>query len=1483
MTMEQLDAAAAAHSLNQTHANLTQTFTAEVAQINKLIAAYTSAAGAARNFSMNNPGMMMPGRGVRKLASGIVSVPGPKGAGDVVPAMLSPGESVIPADMTKKYAGLIQGMVADNIPGYQNSNISFGGRNFSVSARGQVSIQRMIDETKSLSSVIENIDDLILNALINAENELTAKGKVRVKSLQDQLKTIAGGAIPLAKTTEVAQGGFKGNAGIVAAHGTPGRMLPVSQAQELGRQLGSGAVASQLMNTGKDVKMLSNLTFPMPAAFNKGELTGKESARFVGQNRSRFTSMIAKQNNLDPNDPGLLAFGTSIGKALKQVGNNVVSERDFENIIATGIENMLEGAAKTALIKSRDTFSTAQLSGVSGREGHGGIQRVALPASAAGQTINGLQLGSQSYRQQDISQHNIQADKFVIETIKKRTKNFGSSMVVAVEEGLRETLQAASPSRKMKKIGQDAGQGLILGAQEYVDDAKRVGQQLGGGMVQTASGLIIPGGAIGGGAKPTTPGVNLNDIAIKARLNRDALLAIQAQKQTAAMNQRMNTLNKAFMSGTFALSALSGVASMAGGNLGKFSQILFTITGPLFALSSIIQLLTDEKIVNTLKKIGLLRFGVAAIGIGAFIVATNLLNKAREKERIAMYGLADAITTTKEKTKVLGDFFGTVATPRAGSQTEFSAIQAKPNERSKIQDLKKTEGFQKEYKDGIEGLKQATESGALLALQTLAIDLRGQGYAKESIDIIIKALAEEAGKSKVALKFAQLDLSKEEGRNSAIKLVDDIGNNFITGVGKIQTKIDRFYGNIYTEITDAQKKQIILSGQELGNVLSGITGQFQSGIIGATEYNKIMNVLSNQLVGVANSGILIDAAIKSVNSDMGAFATSLNNPIDKMLLFRATLLGVTDLLPEFQKLKYGFEFEKDAARKTIEERLKQEEKFLADAAKRLRDSLNGKGEPNALQKMITEIENQTKAFNILIKKRVEYKQALELSNNAEVANLLILAEKNGTLPKTIALIEKLTLATKANAAAELKALPAVDKKLLELDYLKKQVDLREAIIDAQFAPQIKKENDALGIQEQKLEGINKQIEDVRKKQIQPIQDVIDSNNYALQVIALQEDAINEKYDKEIKNLDKIEKANQNIANIQKQRMSIADALTRGDISAAAQAVQDARAENAQSALTGQRDTLTRVRDESIAALGRVAIEKTNKVLQLEIATIERNQLTILESQKTTIENTIAGHNANLKALNIQVDQLKQSHKYGNLTRLEIESLEGLILKAQAAGIKFTDQLLAQAEAAERLAKALGTKQAQGRSFEELQAGLKAGTISQSSITEQERATALTGIKATIAKINSQIAPQMAKLKTVTQNRMFGGPILSKGKGGMGAVKSMAFGGRAIGSDSVPAMLTPGEFVMNKAASKAYGPLLERINESKYPGMLSGGGMTQIPVTNISTSMNDNSTAVYNYNLGFSINGANGSAKDIANAVMREIKNVDSQRIRGQRR
>ncbi len=119
MTQQQLEAAAVAASLDQVHSKLRQTFTSEAAAINALTAAYERAILKQAAFA-GTP--MAVGRGARspkKLASGIVSVPGPKGAGDIVPAMLSPGEAVIPAEKAQKYRGFIEALIYGNIPGFK--------------------------------------------------------------------------------------------------------------------------------------------------------------------------------------------------------------------------------------------------------------------------------------------------------------------------------------------------------------------------------------------------------------------------------------------------------------------------------------------------------------------------------------------------------------------------------------------------------------------------------------------------------------------------------------------------------------------------------------------------------------------------------------------------------------------------------------------------------------------------------------------------------------------------------------------------------------------------------------------------------------------------------------------------------------------------------------------------------------------------------------------------------------------------------------------------------------------------------------------------------------------------------------------------------------------------------------------------------------------------------------------------------------------
>jgi TP901 family phage tail tape measure protein len=138
MTQEQLQAQAVAASLNQIHQKLIQTFTSETAAVNSLTAAYRRSLAAQGAMS---GGVIGRTRVPKKYASGVLSVPGPKGAGDVVPAMLSPGEAVIPARQSRKYSGIISSLIADNVPGFRVGRNPFA----SMLGRSRVAV-RMKDK-----------------------------------------------------------------------------------------------------------------------------------------------------------------------------------------------------------------------------------------------------------------------------------------------------------------------------------------------------------------------------------------------------------------------------------------------------------------------------------------------------------------------------------------------------------------------------------------------------------------------------------------------------------------------------------------------------------------------------------------------------------------------------------------------------------------------------------------------------------------------------------------------------------------------------------------------------------------------------------------------------------------------------------------------------------------------------------------------------------------------------------------------------------------------------------------------------------------------------------------------------------------------------------------------------------------------------------------------------------------------------------------
>ena len=90
-------------------------------------------------------------------------------------------------------------------------------------------------------------------------------------------------------------------------------------------------------------------------------------------------------------------------------------------------------------------------------------------------------------------------------------------------------------------------------------------------------------------------------------------------------------------------------------------------------------------------------------------------------------------------------------------------------------------------------------------------------------------------------------------------------------------------------------------------------------------------------------------------------------------------------------------------------------------------------------------------------------------------------------------------------------------------------------------------------------------------------------------------------------------------------------------------------------------------------------------------------------------------------------------------------------------------------------------------------------------------------------------------------------------------KYLASGGFPRGTDTIPAMLSPGEFVMSKYAVNSYGvDKMKAINSGSYEG-----------------------EKVYNYNLSVNVK-SDANPDDIARVVMTQIKQIDSQRIRTQR-
>jgi hypothetical protein len=526
---------------------------------------------------------------------------------------------------------------------------------------------------------------------------------------------------------------------------------------------------------------------------------------------------------------------------------------------------------------------------------------------------------------------------------------------------------------------------------------------------------------------------------------------------------------------------------------------------------------------------------------------------------------------------------------------------------------------------------------------------------------------------------------------------------------------------------------------------------------------------------------------------------------------------------------------------------------------------------------------------------------------------------------------------KANVTAQQKIVSGIND---EISGKQRLIDLNQKLIDDQQLL-IDKIDENIKVQEDLLKTKEAYVELNYDK---PLQALSEENNllsnYQSQ-IQYQQKAINEAYDKQQQAMEEMNRLNQQSIEQGKQKISIADALSQGDISAAAQAVQDLRAQEAAANAANMQSMFGAARQSALnnvtaGGMNSAQIEERQyqiqqqsfKLEQDKAAYIKLNILPIqeaikkLEESKIPMQNEINRITKINEGIQRDIENIQRTQLYN--AEQALETAEDAVTEAEnklAADEKIVDEIIDQLLYAgltkEELIAIEEKAQLALATLNDMTASIEAGQAAAQAI--QNIINGLTD--KTITVFVNYVTTGDPTGGAGGNNSGSAGSGGGGGGGGGGGFAALTFGGRvkryAVGGsvvpgqgllDSVNALLTPGEFVVNKASAQAYEPLLKAINSQTYPMMNVGratknnrltknapmqfdmpsfggvdgaSGKPVMSTINVSKnqSSSDNSSSVYNYDVKINIDGNNMDAESVANTVLVKIKQLQDQQIR----
>jgi hypothetical protein len=432
---------------------------------------------------------------------------------------------------------------------------------------------------------------------------------------------------------------------------------------------------------------------------------------------------------------------------------------------------------------------------------------------------------------------------------------------------------------------------------------------------------------------------------------------------------------------------------------------------------------------------------------------------------------------------------------------------------------------------------------------------------------------------------------------------------------------------------------------------------------------------------------------------------------------------------------------------------------------------------------------------------------------------------------------------------------------VEMDKAMKYYDFLEKKARAAAKPEIDRIEKLIEVNDKLIEGMERNIDENYDRPIEKF-------SQDLAIMDKAAEGINDKYDAQEKALEKISNINEEISQQEKARLTLADALSQGDISAAASVAQEIRANAAENAMQKSSGALQAAKEAELAGLKVSGLTKAQ--IEEKIYNIEQARLPILAKIRELQDQN---YNFSKKELEPITEALKI--RIGNIDT-ERTAWENQKIAIQAAAFE-ADKTSERFKIGEGI---VGKVKEIWESIKDQSRTLTINTVYTTSggvgSTSGGNGTPGTTFKDPNKEILQAISEGVALMTEAEMIKAMNTGYLSMG--GM-VPKYFASGGLSKGTDTIPAMLTPGEFVMSKTAVDKYGSMLAAMNDpsfkmlesNKYNGPVSGGNGNA-----------NNSSSMYNYNIGITVPQSNANPNDIANAVIGQIKYIDAQRIRGQK-